>query len=393
MAATKNKNIRANLIERGGWYHCVINYHDEQNKRKQKSIALGLRTKGNKRRAEEKCKMLLEEWSKRLSLNRSDMQFVDFLREWLEHHKHNIAPTSYAEYQNIIERVIIPYFEEYEKGLTLFDLEPQHIQSLYRYRMDEHGTGARTIVKYNAIIHRALDFAVKMRRIETNPADSVELPKVVEHRADYYTADELKTLIQRSRGTPLETVIMLAAWFGLRRGEILGLRWSCIDFDNKILSITGTIKDKSESGTKAYFSDTAKTRSSIRSFPLTDEMVTYLKDLKAQQDQRRQMKHYDHSWDDFICVRNNGNLLRPGYVTQTFPQLCEKCGLRKIKLHELRHTNISLLHSGGASLKEIQSWAGHSNFGTTLNVYTHITDQSKSKLTNTISSILNQDAC
>lgn len=136
-----------------------------------------------------------------------------------------------------------------------------------------------------------------------------------------------------------------------------------------------------------------KTRSSIRSFPLTDDMVTYLKDLKDQQDKRRTMPHYDHTWDDFVCVRNNGNLLRPGYVTQTFPQLCEKCGLRKIKLHELRHTNISLLHSGGASLKEIQSWAGHSNFGTTLNVYTHITDQSKTKLTNTISSILSRDAC
>lgn len=387
------KNVKGNVILRNGWFHVVINYYDETGKRKQKSIALGLRTKGNKRRAEEKCKELVSEWEKRLALNKSEMPFVDFLKEWLQHHKHNIAQTSFAEYQNIIERVIIPYFDEYEKGLTLFDLEPQHIQNLYRYRMDEHGTGARTIVKYNALIHRALDFAVKMKRIETNPADSVELPKVIEHRADFYTADELKTLIQKSKGTPLETVIMLAAWFGLRRGEILGLRWSCIDFDNKILSVTGTIKDKSESGTKAYYSTEAKTRSSIRSFPLTDDMVTYLKDLKAQQNQRQTMLHYNHSWDDFVCVRNNGDLLKPGYVTQTFPQLCEKCGLRKIKLHELRHTNISLLHSGGASLKEIQSWAGHSNFGTTLNVYTHIMDQSKTKLTNTISSILSRDAC
>lgn len=393
MAATKNKNVRANLIDRYGWYHVVINYYDEQGKRKQKAIATGLKTKGNKRRAEEKCKELLEEWSKRLSLDRSDMPFVDFLREWLDHHKYSIASTSFVEYRNIIDRVIIPYFNECEKGLTLFDLEPQHIQNLYRYRMDEHGTGARTIVKYNAIIHRALDFAVKMKRIKTNPADSVELPKVVEHRADFYTADELKTLIEKSRGTALETVIMLAAWFGLRRGEILGLRWSCIDFDNKILSVRGTIKDKSESGAKAYFSDTAKTRSSIRSFPLTDDMVTYLKDLKAQQDKRRTMPHYCHDWDDFVCVRNNGDLLRPGYVTQTFPKLCEECGLRKIKLHELRHTNISLLHSGGASLKEIQSWAGHANFGTTANIYTHLSDQSKTKLTNTISSILSRDAC
>lgn len=387
------KNVKANLIDRGGWYHCIISFYAEPNKRKQKSIALGLKTKGNKRRAEEKCRELLAEWEKRLSLNKSEMPFVDFLKEWLEHHKNNIASTSYSEYKNIIYRIIVPYFEEHEKGLTLFDLQPQHIQVFYSYRMREHNTGARTIVKYNAVIHRALDYALRMKHIETNPADSVELPKVMDHRANFYSADELRTLIDKSTGTPLETVIRLAAWFGLRRGEILGLRWSSIDFDRKILSVTGTIKDKSDSGSKAYYSNLAKTKSSIRSFPMTDEMVIYLKNLKAQQDQNRAMMNYNHAWNDFVCVRSNGDLLRPGYVTQMFPQLCEECGLRKLKLHELRHTNISLLLSEGASMKELQMWAGHSNFNITANTYAHVQAGGKIKLTNSISAILGQDAC
>lgn len=121
---------------------------------------------------------------------------------------------------------------------------------------------------------------------------------------------------------------------------------------------------------------------------LKELSVTYLQNLKAQQDHRRTMPNYIHDWDDFVCVKKNGDLLRPGYVTQAFPDLCEQCGLRRIKLHELRHTNISLLHSGGASLKELQSWSGHARFATTMNVYTHIVDQGKAKLTNTISSIL-----
>lgn len=387
------KKVKANLIDRGGWYHCIISFYPEPNKRKQKSIALGLKTKGNKRRAEEKCKELLTEWEKRLSLNKSDMLFVDFMKEWLEHHKNNIASTSYSEYKNIIYRIIVPYFEEYEKDLTLFDLEPLHIQNFYSYRMHEHNTGARTIVKYNAVIHRALDYALKLKQIETNPADCVELPKVKDHRANFYSADELRTLIDKSTGTPLETVIRLASWFGLRRGEILGLRWSSINFDTKILSITGTIKDKTDSGTKAYYSDTAKTKSSIRSFPMTDEMVAYLKSLKEKQDQQRSLMDYNHTWDDFVCVRENGDLLRPGYVTQTFPQLCKECGLRKLKLHELRHTNISLLLSEGASMKELQTWAGHSNFNITANTYAHVQVGGKIKLTNSISAILGQDAC
>ena len=179
------KNVKVNLIERGGWFHAVVSYYD-QGKRKQKSVALGLKTKGNKRRAEEKCKELLAEWEKKLSLNNSEQLFTDFLKEWLEHHRHNIASTSYAEYYNIVYKVVIPYFDEHEKGLTLFDLEPQHIQNFYGYRMREHGTGAKTVVKYNAVIHKALDFAVKMKRIEENPAEIVELPKMAEHRADYY---------------------------------------------------------------------------------------------------------------------------------------------------------------------------------------------------------------
>ena len=91
------KNIKANLIERKGWYHVVINYYD-QGKRKQKSIALGMRVKGNKRKAEAKCKELLAEWEQRLALNNSEMLFVDFMKEWLEHHKNNIAVSSYSEY-------------------------------------------------------------------------------------------------------------------------------------------------------------------------------------------------------------------------------------------------------------------------------------------------------
>lgn len=381
------KNIKANLIERKGWYHVVINYY-EKGKRKQKSIALGMKVKGNKRKAEARCKELLAEWEQRLALNNSEILFVDFMKEWLEHHKNNIAVSSYSEYKKTIDRIIIPYFEEYENGLTLFDLEPSHIQRFYDYRMKEHNTGARTIVRYHANIHKALDYAVRMKRIAENPADSVELPKVVMPEAKFYSADELRTLIVKTTGTPMEPIIRLAAWFGLRRGEIIGLRWSSIDFDAKILSISGTIKDKSESGSKVYYSATAKTKTSLRSFPMNEEMVAYLMELKSRQDQRRSMKHYNHEWDDFVCVWNNGDLLRPGYVTQTFPKLCEECGLRKLKLHELRHTNISLLLSEGANMKEVQVWAGHTNYNTTANTYAHVLVNSKAKLTNSISSIL-----
>lgn len=383
------KNIRANLIERNGWYHVVISFYDDQGKRKQKAIATGLTTKNNKRKAEAICKELLAKWEKKLALNNCEQLFSDFLKEWLEHHKSRIADSTYREYQKNIHNTICPYFAE--KGIALFDLKPQHIQEFYDQRMTKHDTGAKTIHRYHANIHRALAYAVKMGRIPSNPADLVELPKAQEHHADFYTVDELKTVIEKAKGTQIEPVVKLAAWFGLRRGEIIGLRWSSIDFDAKVLSITGVVKDKGESGSKKqnmYYVATTKTKSSLRSFPLSDEMVMYLKNLKAQQDLRRARKNYNHAWDDFVCVRDNGDLIPLEYVSRAFPKLCKDCGLRELKLHELRHTNISLLLSDGASMKEVQEWAGHSNYSVTANTYAHIQAKSKSRLTDSISSLL-----
>lgn len=114
-----------------------------------------------------------------------------------------------------------------------------------------------------------------MEHIASNPADKVELPKKVRHTANYYSAEELKKVLDKARGTQIEPVVRLAAWFGLRRGEIIGLRWSSIDFNNNLLSITGTIKDKGTSGSKIknlYYEPTTKTASSLRSFPMSEEV-------------------------------------------------------------------------------------------------------------------------
>ena len=229
-----------------------------------------------------------------------------------------------------------------------------------------------------------------MERLNSNPADHVESPKKAPHIANYYTAEELKTLLSSASGTQLEPVVRLAAWFGLRRGEIIGLRWSSIDLENKMLSITGVVRDKGESqkSRDLYFVPAAKTRSSIRSFPMPESAVTYLQALKAEQDERRKRLVYNHHWDDFVCVRDNGDLIPLEYVSRAFPRLCEKCGLPRLRLHELRHTNISLLLENGAGMKDLQEWAGYSSYSTTANIYSHVQANSKARLSASIEAIL-----
>lgn len=131
-----------------------------------------------------------------------------------------------------------------------------------------------------------------------------------------------------------------------------------------------------------------KTRTSIRSFPMSQTAVDYLLKVKTEQDERKKRKGYNHKFDDFVCVRANGDLIPLTYVSRAFPQLYEKCGLRRLKFHELRHTNISLLLEQGASMKELQEWAGHGSFNTTADIYSHIQAKSKERMTAMLDAVL-----
>lgn len=382
--------MTGSLQTKANTYYVVLNIRDEDGKRRQKWISTHLSsTKNNKRKAEQEKIRILQEWQRRLLFN-SDVLFSDYLKQWLEDTKHTISENTYYSYKNTIHNSICPYFEQMK--IKLYDLKPFHIQDFYSYKMRNDGVSGNTIWHYHANISKALKYAYQTEKIDSNPADKVWLPKKEKHIAKFYSVDELKTLLEGAKDTKIETVVYFAAWFGLRRGEIIGLKWSSVDFENKTLSIVGRITDKGESGSKIEnikYREGAKTSSSVRTFPMTDEIVNYLKELKEKQDkQRKRVKLYNHKWNDYICVDKTGDIISPDYVTRAFPKLCEKCGLRRITLHELRHTNISLLVESNVPMKKIQEWAGHSSYNTTANIYAHIQTESKVELAQTLQSLI-----
>lgn len=382
--------MTASIQIKANKYYIVVSWKPEGEKRKQKWIKTDLSIDGNnKRKAEQKRVEVLREYETKISLNANDMLFSDFLRRWLEDSKRNISENTYHSYRQTVNSSICPYFDE--RKIKLCDLKPYHIQDFYKKKMDEEGLSANTIWHYHANIHKALDYAVKTERIKTNPSDKIELPKKEKHIAEYYTTDELKILLDKAKGSSLETVIYLAVWFGLRRGEIIGLKWDYIDFDKKTLSVVGTVTDKGVSGSRIEnlkYRVGAKTASSIRSFPLTDEMVKYFKSLREKQLINQKKFNYNTEWIEFVCVRDDGDLIPLDYVSRAFPRFLKNNGLKPIKLHELRHSNISLLIENGASMKEAQEWAGHSSYSTTANIYSHIQAKNKLKLTQTIQNLL-----
>lgn len=338
----RHKRITAVISQKKGrdYYYIIVSYYLSNGKRVQRWIKTEFPINGNnKRKLEQKRIEVLQEWQDKLVLDESEMLFSDYLKQWLEETKYTISKNTYYSYKQVIHNVICPYFAE--RKIKICDLKPYHIQDFYTYKLNSDKVTANTIHHYHANISKALRYAYKMGRIESNPADKVDLPKKNRHVANFYTVEELKALLKAAKGSPIEPVVLLASWFGLRRGEIIGLRWQDIDFTNKILYINGTVKDKGMSGSKIknlYYEPTAKTSSSIRSFPMSDSAVKYLSELKTKQEKRKQKnKLYIHTWDDFVCVRPDGSLLPLEYVSRAIPKLCEKAGLKRIKLHELRH--------------------------------------------------------
>ena len=367
--------VAGHLREKKGYFYAVLNYTDAHGNRKTKWIATGLAVKGNKKRAEAFLQEQRRIFQEEVPITRNIL-FADFMEQWLTVIKNSVAVTTFASYSNMVKKVIVPYFRE--RQITLQELSAKHIQDFYLKELER--VSASSVIHYHANIHKALKYAVKIDLIPTNPADKVERPKKNEFKGSYYSADEIHALTEIAEGTKLEIPVLLASFYGLRRSEVLGLKWDAIDFEANTLEIKHIVTQASIDGKKVLVqADRAKTKSSLRTLPLVPPIRDRLLMLKGQQDTYRRLcgKSYNRDYLGYLCVDEIGNIIRPNYVSEQFPKLLEKNGLRPIRFHDLRHSCASLLLANGVPMKQIQEWLGHSDFSTTANIYAHLDYASK----------------
>lgn len=378
------------LSEKNGYFYAVLSYTDALGKRKTKWIATGLPVKGNKKKAEEflaieRMKFVPPEQI----VENADILFADYMEQWLEIIKCSISVVTYSSYSTMVKGIIAPYFRE--KGIKLKDLSAKDIQDFYLDKLKS--VKANSVIHYHANIHKALKYAVKLDMITVNPADKVERPKKNTFIGGFYDAEEMKALLTASKGTKLEIPIMLAAYYGLRRSEVLGLKWDAVDFDKGTITIKHTLTGCSVDGKYMIVKqDRTKTKSSMRTLPLVGYVRERLIGLMAEQDENRRLcgKSYIKDYSGYICVNEIGDIIKPGYVTNSFGKLLAENGLRRIRFHDLRHSCASLLLSNGVPMKQIQEWLGHSDFSTTANIYSHLEYSSKLISANSISQSLNE---
>ena len=185
--------------------------------------------------------------------------------------------------------------------------------------------------------------------------------------------------------------VKLAAFYGLRRSEVMGLRWDAVDFVHNTICIRHTVTGCTIDGQyQIIAADTTKTRSSRRTLPLVPTVREMLLRLKEQQEQNRKIcgQSYSREFADYICVNKLGERIQPAYLSSCFSKALEQNNLRHIRFHDLRHSCATLLLAHGVPLKQIQEWLGHSDFSTTANIYAHLDAASKQKSAETMEEFL-----
>ena len=385
--------IAGHLQVKKGYYYAVLTYYTAEGKRKQPWIPLGIPEKGGyKKKAEKALIKVRTEYqppAEDVAANelKPHMRFADYMEAWLEIIENTVERTTYASYCQLVLGKIVPYFRQ--QGVTLEGLQAQHIQRFYAHELKT--VSANTVIHEHANIHRALKYAVRLDLIPGNPADKVELPKKARYVADYYKSEELEQLFEATKDHPFSLLIQMTAFYGLRRSEVLGLKWDAVDFERETLTIKHTVTEAKVRGKRELIkADSTKTKSSLRSLPLVAGFKEKLMERKRQQQENMRIcgDCYNQEHRNYVFVDPIGNLYTPQTVSSNFATILKQNGLRKIRFHDLRHSCASLLLANDVPMKQIQEWLGHSDISTTANIYSHLDYKSKIVSTNVMGSAL-----
>lgn len=376
--------IKGSLHINKGIYHVSFYVKDQKGARKQKCLSTGVKAvKGNKRKAEQRMQEILAEWDAK-TYNSDKILLSNYIHDWIERDKSKISRTTYDGYMHMFEKHIEPYFKALK--LTVQNVKPIHLEKYFSEKVGE-GLSPNTVIKHGAIIRTALKDAVKNEIIRNNPAELADKPKREKPKHDFYTADELTRLWNVMQGTPIELPVYFAIFFGLRRSEAIGVKWSAVDFEDKTLTICNKVtRNRIDGKIVNVESNVLKTETSNRVFPLNDRHCEYLKGIQKRQEK---FVRSTNKYTDFVCVNEIGELIQPDYVTAKFAKLLKENGLRHIRFHDLRHSCLSILaNNSNFTMKQVQDYAGHADFTITANTYSHTDISAKRAELDAITDIL-----
>ncbi|MCD8206555.1 MAG: site-specific integrase [Bacteroidales bacterium] len=315
-----------------------------------------------------------------------DTLFSDAVRVWLKDCEAHIDEVTVQGYTLSAKNHVLPYFDEL--GVSLGEVNRSILQEFFDQkhangRKDGKGGLKTTSLKrIKTVMYQTLDLAVREEIIPGNPCALVKLPPSEPFESSFYTADQISKLLDCVKDDVLYPTIKLTAVYGLRRSEVLGLKWDSVDFESGLITIKHTVSKV----TKVVLKDKTKNRTSRRSFPLLPEIRDLLLELKEKENENRKLYGRVYNENDYILKWDNGTPINPDFVTSHFQKLLKDHHLPHIRFHELRHSCASILLNDGCTLKDVQEWMGHADIKMTANIYGHLDVARKQYLADRMSS-------
>lgn len=304
---------------------------------------------------------------------------AQYLTRWLGDRRHALKPKTLDQYRRYIEGDLIPALGH----LALEKLRHEHV-SAFVQDLEEAGRGATTITRVLATLSSALSAAVRQRRLTHNVARDVAVPRPEQTEVSPWSAAEAATFLEHAVGDELAELFEVLMGTGLRRGEALALQWGDVDLGRRVLRVRRTL---TEVGGK-FVVGRPKTRSSAAGVGLSGRVVAALERQRVRQDADRAVWGSAYEDSNYVFARPNGTPLRPQLVARHFHRITDEAGLRRVRLHDLRHLAATLMLTAGVPLALVSKTLRHSRVGITADLYGHLTEEAAQAAADSLGSVL-----
>lgn len=370
--------VTGSLQIRKGTYYMIVRVPDQNGNQKQKLKTTSIKAVGKNQRESRQNKLqadkMLSSWIEELSVEKapvSDKLFIFCIEDWLERKKRRVRLDTYEAYQCYYDNHLKPFFEP--RNLRIDEVTPRLIQK-YVDQKEKEGQSPNSINKHLVILNGVFKEAAALQEVSFNPCANVTISRIEEEfHGTAYEAADAKRLLTVIESDPIEPAVYLGLYLGLRRSEVVGLRWQDIDFNHNVVHIRNTVvrfKTISEM-------EKTKSRASKRDLYLPKGLKQYLLTLRERTETHKQLLGKAYHDGEHICQWPDGHSYTPDYVSRRFKRILELNGLPQIRFHDLRHTAGSLLINQGQSVKQVQEFLGHEKASTTLDIYTHLSFEGK----------------
>jgi integrase len=304
-----------------------------------------------------------------------------FLQEWLDGTaKTKVRPSTYRSYQDLVRLHIAPELGK----VRLNRLTPTQVQTVLNGKLAS-GLSPRRVDYIRAVLRIALNEALRWEMVGRNVAALAHSPRVPKREVEPLTQEQARSLLDKVRGDRLEAVYSVALALGMRQGEILGLTWDDIDFENRVLHVRHSL----QRGPAGFTLVEPKSNRSRRPIgPLQSDLIDTLHRHRTGQAQERLAAgRWDEEWG-LVFTTPTGRPLHSASVTHAFQAHLATAGLPRKRFHDLRHTSASFLLAQGVSPRVVMEILGHSQISLTLDTYSHVSSSLQGDALATLTKVL-----